>query len=374
MGNSTNQTTANKWLNVPVIATITRLLCRELTLQNEYLRQENKILKSKIKKRIVFTDDEQRTLVEAALAMGKDLMEQVVTIVKPKTILAWQRKLENEKWDYSDRRKKNPGRPRIAQNIEQLVCRMACENEWGCARIQGELEKLDITISKSSVANILRRNGLPPSPERNGLTWREFLARHAEVFLCSDMFQKEVWTFRGLTTAFVYFVIHLRTRKVIFARATFSPTHQWLKQQIRHVIWECEDQSIKPRFFLRDNDMLYPEEMNKILEASGVDTIKTPFQAPNANTHAERYVLSCKRDCLNHLLIFGLNRLQHVLDSYTSYFNEHRPHQGIGNKIPSEYNNADRRQGSSELPNFTARNVVRKDFLGGLLKSYRRVA
>ena len=81
-----NQTTVNKWLNVPIIATITRLLCRELTLQNEYLRQENKILKSKIKKRIVFTDDERRALVDAALAMGRDLIEQVVTIVKPKTI------------------------------------------------------------------------------------------------------------------------------------------------------------------------------------------------------------------------------------------------------------------------------------------------
>ena len=94
MENATNQKVANKWLNVPIIATITRLLCRELTLHNEYLRQENKILKSRIKKRIVFTDDERRTLVEAALAMGRDLMEQVVSIVKPKTISAWQRKLE----------------------------------------------------------------------------------------------------------------------------------------------------------------------------------------------------------------------------------------------------------------------------------------
>ena len=80
MENLTNQTTANKWLNVPIIATITRLLCRELTLQNEYLRQENKILKSKINKRIAFSDDERRTLVESAMAMGRDLMEQVVTI------------------------------------------------------------------------------------------------------------------------------------------------------------------------------------------------------------------------------------------------------------------------------------------------------
>jgi hypothetical protein len=83
MKSTANQTTTNKWLNVPIIATIARLLCRELTLQNEYLRAENKILKSNIKKRIVFTDDDRRTLVEAALAMGRDLMEQVVAIVKP---------------------------------------------------------------------------------------------------------------------------------------------------------------------------------------------------------------------------------------------------------------------------------------------------
>ena len=147
----------NKWLSVPLIATITRLLCRELTLQNEYLRQENKILKSKINKRIVFTDDERRTLVEAAMAMDKDLMEQVVSVVKPKTILAWQRRLEKQKWDYSDRRKKNPGRPRIAQNIEQLICRMARENEWGYARIQGELKKLDI-LGACQPANLVSVN------------------------------------------------------------------------------------------------------------------------------------------------------------------------------------------------------------------------
>jgi hypothetical protein len=96
MVNTPNENPSGKWLNVPLIATVTRLLCRELTLQNEYLRQENKILKSKIEKRISFTDDERRTLVESAMAMGKDLMEQVVTIVQPKTILAWQRKLEKK--------------------------------------------------------------------------------------------------------------------------------------------------------------------------------------------------------------------------------------------------------------------------------------
>jgi len=160
--------------------------------------------------------------------------------------------------------KEQSGPARISQDVEHLVCKMARENEWGYERIQGELKKLEITISKSSVANILRRNGLPPSPEREGPSWREFLARHAPVFLCADMFQKEVWTFRGLTTAYVFFVIHLQTRRVILSRATFSPTNPWLKQQTRHVLWACEDYGIEPRFFLRDNDMLYPEGMDAI--------------------------------------------------------------------------------------------------------------
>ena len=352
---------------------ITRLLCRELTLQNEYLRQENKILKSKIKKRIAFTEDERRTLVEAAMAMGRELMEKVVTIVQPKTILAWQRRLEKEKWDYSDRRKHNPGRPKIAPDIEQLVCRMARENEWGYARIQGELKKLEIAISKSSIANILRRNGLPPSPERKGLTWREFLASHESVFLCADLFQKEVWTFRGLTTAYVFFVIHLQTRRVVLARATFSPTNHWIKQQIRHVLWACEEQSIKPRFFLRDNDMLYPEGMDALLKSSGIETVKTPFGAPNANAHAEAFVNKFKGECLNHLLIFGINRLQYVVDCYGRFFNEHRPHQGIDNRIPGEYNMTGIRQAGCML-NIKTENMIRKEFLGGLLKSYRRAA
>ena len=363
---------SSKWLSVPLIATVARLLCRELTLQNEYLCQENKILKSRIKKRISFTDDERRTLVDAALAMGRDLMKQVVRIVQPKTIFAWQRRLEKQKWDYSDRRKNNPGRPRIALDIEGLVCKMARENEWGYARIQGELKKLDITISKSTVANILRRNGLPASPDRKGLTWREFLARHADVFLCADMYQKEVWTLNGLTTAYVFFVIHLQTRKVLLARATYSPTNQWLKQQMRHVMWACEDQCIEPRFFLRDNDQLYPDDMDVILGSSG-DTIKIPFRAPNANSHAERYVLNCKSECLNHLVIFGLNRLQYVVDCYVTFYNECRPHQGIDNKIPEEYHTAGQ-QGVGDLANPSVRSVVRKDLLGGLLKSYSRKA
>ena len=186
------------WMGLPMIAVVARLLCRELTLENEYLRLENRIVKEKAQAagRLRFTDEERRSLTEAALAMGRSLMKEVVSIVKPETILAWQRRLERQKWDYSARRTQ-PGRPRTPGEIEALVCRLARENAWGYQRIRGELLKLGIQRSKGCIAAILRRNGLPPSPQRGGLTWRQFLARHAEVLLCADLFTRKYGPARG---------------------------------------------------------------------------------------------------------------------------------------------------------------------------------
>ena len=118
------------WAGLPVIATVARLLCRELTLQNEYLRLENRIVKSKIPGRLRLTDEERRSLTEAALAMGRSLMKEVVSIVKPETILAWQRRLGQKKWDYSQRHRRGPGRPRTPDHIAALVCRLGRENLW----------------------------------------------------------------------------------------------------------------------------------------------------------------------------------------------------------------------------------------------------
>jgi transposase len=364
-----------RWLGLPVIATVARLLHRELTLQNEYLRLENKILKSKLERRIQFNDEERRSLVDSALAMGRKLMEAVVNIVKPATILAWQRRLEKQKWDYSERRKRKPGRPRTPGNIEALICQMARENDWGYERIQGELQKLEITISKTCVANILRRNGLPLSPDHKGLAWREFLSRHKKVFLCADLFTKEIWTIRGLQRAFVFFVLHLHTRRILLVRATFSPNSNWLKQQARHVLWECQDCDIEPRFFLHDNDACYSEGFDEFLKMVGTEPVKTPFQAPDANAFSERWIRSCREECLNHLIIPGLSKLQHVLDEYRHFFNSHRPHQGIDNRVPEQIDLGTKRIDSvfkSERGQTVG--IRYQQFLGGLLKSYYRKA
>ena len=151
------------------------------------------LVRSKVPGRIRFTDEERRRLVDAALAMGRKAMRSVVSIVKPETILAWQRRLEQKKWDYSRRRRRGPGRPRTPGDVEAVVCRLARENTWDYKRICGELRKLGIKLSKSCIADILRRNNLPPSPERKGLTWRGFLARHADVLLCAGSRRTIAW-------------------------------------------------------------------------------------------------------------------------------------------------------------------------------------
>jgi len=363
------------WMGLPMIAVVARLLCRELTLENEYLRLENRILKEKAEAngRLRFTDEQRRSLTEAALAMGRALMKEVVSIVRPETILAWQRRLERQKWDYSARRTRQPGRPRTPGEIEALVCRLARENAWGYQRIRGELLKLGIQRSKGCIADILRRNSLPPSPQRQGLTWRQFLARHAEVLLCADLFTKEVWTCTGLRTAYVLFALHLRTRRVILAEATFSPHGAWMRQMGRNLLMACEDLGVLPQVVVHDRDGLLVHDLDVTLHAAGVEIVKTPFRAPDANAHAERWVRSVTGECLDHLILIGLGSLRRSLACYRDFSNQHRPHQGIANQIPGCL-------ATGSVPVFAAPltaqrlAVAREQFLGGLLNSYSRKA
>ena len=224
---------------------------------------------------------------------------------------------------------------RVKYSVE-LVCRLARDNSWGYVRIQGELLKLGIKLSKGCIADILRRNKLPPSPERKGLTWREFLSRHADVMLCADFFTKEIWTFCGLKTAYVLFVMHMETRRILLAEATFCPHGRWMSQMARNVLMQCDDLGIAPRFVLHDRDVLFAHDFDRTLQAAGVRTVKTPFRAPNANAHAERWVRSVKYECLNHFVLFGMSSLWRTISAYRNFHNRHRPHQGIGNDIPDK--------------------------------------
>src|SRR6266496_2929194 len=187
-----------------LLAYITGSVDQELLLRNEYLVTENRILRQQITGRMRLTDGERKTLAEIGHKLGKQALQEVATIVKPDTILAWHRKLVAQKFDGSIQRKTS-GRPTIDPELETLVVRMAQENRsWGYDRITGALANLGYTVSDQTVGNILKRHGIAPAPERKRTTtWKEFIRTHMEVLVATDFFTAEVWTLGGLVTYYV---------------------------------------------------------------------------------------------------------------------------------------------------------------------------
>jgi putative transposase len=159
-----------------ILAYITGSVDRELLLRNEYLAAENRILRTKLNRRLQFSDAERATLGEIGFRLGRRTLSEVATAAQPDTILAWYRRLVARKFDGSQSRQ-GPGRPRIDQGIEGLIVRMARENRsWGYDRIVGALANLGYHVSDQTVGNVLRRHGIPPAPERRRTTtWAEFI-------------------------------------------------------------------------------------------------------------------------------------------------------------------------------------------------------
>src|SRR4030095_3454679 len=210
-----------------LLAYITGSVDQELLLRNEYLVTENRLLRKQIPGRVRLSDGERKTLAEIRKQLGKQALQEVATIVTPDTILAWHRKLIAQKCDGSQQRLA-PGRPKMDEELEALVVRMAQENRsWGYDRIAGALAHLGYTISDQTVGNILKRHGIPPASERNRTTtWREFIQAHVDVLVATDFFTTEVWTLGGSVTYYVLFFIHLGSRQVHIAGVTPAPAER----------------------------------------------------------------------------------------------------------------------------------------------------
>jgi transposase InsO family protein len=349
-----------------LLAYITGSVDQELLLRNAYLVTENRILRQQIKGRIRLSDAERKTLAEIGKQLGKQALAEVATMVKPDTILAWYRKLVAQKFDGSQHRKA-PGRPRINQELEALVVRMARENRsWGYDRIAGALIHLGYTISDQTVGNILKRHGIPPAPERKTTTtWKEFIRTHMDVLVATDFFTTEVWTLGGLVTYYVLFFIRLGTREVYVAGVTPHPNQAWMVQVARNVTmeqWGC----LSPgQYLIHDRDGKYCPAFQQLIDAAGVTRVPLPPRSPNLNAYAERWVRSIKEECLARLILFGEASLRHALAQYVARFHHERPHQGKGNVVLlplAEYRTV--REGPLRC----------QERLGGLLKYYEREA
>src|SRR5947209_3530324 len=182
-----------------MLAYITGTVDQELLLRVRYLAAENRILRAQIKGWLLLSDAEKATLAKIAHGLKRQAWEALAAVAKPDTLLGWYRKLMANKFDGSKFRKSSGG-PRVDEETERLVVRMAKDNPgWGDDRIVGAMAKLGHRLSDQTVGNILRRHDIPPAPKRKQTTsWQDFIRANMAVLVATDFFTVEVLTRRGL--------------------------------------------------------------------------------------------------------------------------------------------------------------------------------
>jgi putative transposase len=316
--------------------------------------------------RIILDPDERRHLMKLCADLDHDVKHslQVVTV---KTYRRWQRE------ERAGRTPGRGGRPRLSKSLRELIIRLARENAgWGVRRIVGELKKLAVKSSRSTVRRVLVNEKILPDPDRRApagvqTPWRKFLAIHMNVMVACDFFCKTVWTPLGRQMAYVLTFVHLGSRKVFLSPSTYHPTDEWMRQQARNVSIWAEEENIDLRFLIHDHDAKFTASFDEFFRRDDGGVILTPIAAPVANSYAESWIAHLKAECLNPLFCFSLRQLDHVCQTYAEYHNEYRPHQSLGNRPPGS-----RDQPPPDGPVPTR--VIRRTWLGGLLNHYYRQA
>ena len=280
-------------------------------------------------------------------------------LVRPETVLGWHRDLVRRKWAAYGKRPRR-GRPPLTQECRELIIRMAQENpSWGYFRIRGELMKLGRTVSATAIRSVLKRARIPPAGRRSELTWKQFLSAHAETLVATDFFSVDTVLLKRL---YVLVFVHLGTRRVLAAACTSEPNREWVTQQARNLAWQLEEEGIELGILLHDRDRKFASSFDGVFESGGTRVVLTPLMAPKANAHAERWIGSCRRECLDWILIASEGHLRRVLQQYLDHYNDERPHRSRDLRPPSV--RADPiLAGAGDTINRSAR-------LGGLLSHY----
>ena len=257
---------------------------------------------------------------------------------------------------------KRIGRPGVMGEIRDLVLRVARENSsWGYTRIQGALKNLGHSVARSTIATVLREQGMEPAPHRPS-SWKTFLRAHWDEVVGTDFFTAEDWTAKGLVTYYVLFLIELKSRRVHIAAATPHPNESFMAQVARNLTDAVDGFLRGKRVLLCDRDTKFTEQFRKAIEAAGTRVVLTPYRAPNCIAHAERFVRSIKQECFDRMILFGDAHLQRVLNEYVAHYHAERNHQGLDNELIDGGN----------LPD--AGRIECDERLGGPLKYYRRAA
>src|SRR5258708_1956178 len=245
-----------------------------------------------------------------------------ITIIQPDTIIRWHRAGFRHYWRWRSRSR--GGRPKLAMEIRRLIWDMSLANRlWGAPRIHGELLKLGIEVSQSTVAKYMARSGRGSSQ-----TWKTFLRNHAAGIAAMDFLIVPTVGFRLL---FVLVILRHQRRRLISLSVTGSPTAEWIAQQITDAFpWNDA-----PDHMIRDRDGSYGHAVTRRLAHMGIRDHPTAPRSPWQNGHAERLIGSIRRECLDHIVVFGEAHLRRILAAYGSYYNDVRTHLALGKDAPA---------------------------------------
>jgi hypothetical protein len=275
----------------------------------------------------------------------------VLVVVKPATVVGWHRAGFRLYWRWRSRPR--GGRPRITQQVRELIGRLAKENPaWGAPKIHAELQKLGFTIAERTVARYLRRVVRRGDP---GQKWLAFLQNHREVIAAFDFFTVPTVTFRVL---YCFFIIEHERRKILHCNVTPHPTAEWIVQQLR----EAFPEPCRYRYVIFDRDRKFDGEVTAFLKAAGLKPKRTSVQAPWQNGLAERWIGSCRREILDHIIPLNEQHLRRIMRDYVTYHEQDRLHDALEKDAPN-------RRAVEQRPG-THATVISLPRLGGLHHRY----
>lgn len=346
----------------PLLMLIATSTDRRLARHVQYLAEELAILRNRLPQEIHTTKAERARLLKFGKPLGKDI-DRVIQIVTPGTFRRWVR--EEQRGCVS----KEPGRPRKQRVLRELVRKIARETGMGYRRILGELRRLGINrICRQTVRNILKEEGIEPSPRRPKGTWDQFLAMHLKTLWACDFFCAKTVTHRGFVNYFLLVFINLQTRKIYVTSATLHPDSSRVKQQARNFLIDIEHNGEQATHLIRDRDTKFTAKFDDIFKTENIKPIKLPIQSPNLNARCERVIQTIKQECLQNFLVFGEKHLNYLVRNYVSYYNENRAHSARDFLPPSCTDPP------PENETLVLDEIVRHEELGGLIKWYQRAA
>jgi len=290
-----------------------------LEAENAALRHQLIVLRRKVRGRAQLSNNDRWFFVQLYRWFPSILA--VVTILRPETLVRWHRDGFRRYWRWKSRSR--GGRPQIETELRALIRQMSVENLlWGAPRIHGELLKLGFEIAQSSVAKYMVKRRGPPSQG-----WRTFLRNHAPDIAAMDLF---VVPTIGFDLLYALVIVRLDRRDLVWINVTTDPTAEWVARQITEAFpWDEA-----PRHLIRDRDRIYGSVVTRRLRAMGIRDKPTAPASPWQNGFAERLIGSIRRECLDHLIIWGEPHLRRILRSYGNYYNNMRTHRSLNKDAP----------------------------------------